>query len=38
MIATLPIAGGRTLYSRVGDLFGWLGVVGFGALLVDALL
>lgn len=38
MLATLPIGGKQTIYSRVGDLFGWLCVAGLGALFAVALL
>ena len=37
MVATLPIGGVRTIYSRAGDFFGWLCVAGLGALIAAAL-
>jgi apolipoprotein N-acyltransferase len=38
MVATLPIGGVRTIYSRIGDFFGWLCVAAFGVVIAVALL
>ncbi len=32
MVAQVPIQGVFTLYSVIGDLFGWLAVAGFVAI------
>ena len=37
MVSDVPTKGVRTLYSRLGDWFGWLCMAGFACLLVTAL-
>ena len=32
MVAQVPIQGVPTLYPVIGDMFGWLSIVGFGTL------
>jgi apolipoprotein N-acyltransferase len=36
MVAQIPIGGTRTLYPRIGDLFGWLCVAGLVLAIVAA--
>jgi apolipoprotein N-acyltransferase len=36
MVAQVPIGGTRTLYPRIGDLFGWLCVAGLALLILHA--
>lgn len=38
MVAQVPTQGVRTLYSIIGDLFGWLSVVGFVAITIWAVI
>jgi apolipoprotein N-acyltransferase len=38
MVAQVPIQGVRTIYSVIGDSFGWLAVVGFVAVTVWAII
>jgi apolipoprotein N-acyltransferase len=36
MVAQVPTQGVSTIYSAIGDLFGWLAVVGFVGILIWA--
>jgi apolipoprotein N-acyltransferase len=38
MVAQVPIKGVRTIYSVIGDLFGWLSVVGFIVVTIWAII
>jgi apolipoprotein N-acyltransferase len=38
MVAQVPIHGVRTMYSVIGDVFGWLSVVGFVAMTLWAVI
>jgi apolipoprotein N-acyltransferase len=38
MVAQVPTKGVRTIYSVIGDLFGWLSAVGFAAVAIWAVI
>jgi len=38
MVAQVPTQGVPTLYSVIGDLFGWLAVVGFVVITIVAVI
>jgi apolipoprotein N-acyltransferase len=38
MYADIPTRGIKTLYTTIGDVLGWLCVLGFGALIVMSII